>query len=244
MLIYPLFVCDGRWRAARGGVDAGRLQPLGRRSRRRSRAARADGVQERPAVRIAGPRKTRRIGRLRSGRARAGSGRVQSNAKCRTASSSPTSACANTPSTGTAASRRRRGRQRPDRRAARPRGDFTRRSGRRHRGAVGHDGRPRRRHPSGARRARLRARGDHVVRGEVLLGVLRTVPRRGRFGARVRRSAHAPDGSGQCRRGAAGGRAGHRGGRRHRHGEACGALPRCRHAREGQRSAIRPPRIT
>ena len=34
---------------------------------------------------------------------------------------------------------------------------------------------------AGARRARVRASGDHVVRGEVLLRVLRSVPRRGGF---------------------------------------------------------------
>ena len=45
----------------------------------------------------------------------------------------------------------------------------------------------------------VRERRDHVVRGEVLLGVLRTVPRRRRVGAEVRRSPLAPDGSGQRR---------------------------------------------
>ena len=90
---------------------------------------------------------------------------------------------------------RRRDRERPDRRSARARRRLARRGRRRHRRAVGHDGRPRRRHPPGARRARLREHGDHVVRGEVLLGVLRAVPRRRRVGAEVRRPALAPDGS-------------------------------------------------
>ena len=58
-----------------------------------------------------------------------------------------------------------------------------------HRRAVGHDGRARRRDPRGARRARLREGRRHVVRGEVLLGVLRAVPRRGR--SRRRSSATA-----------------------------------------------------
>ena len=61
---------------------------------------------------------------------------------------------------------------------------------------------------------------DHVVRGEVLLGVLRPVPRGGRLGAGVRRSPLAPDGSGQRRGGAARGGARHRGRGRHRHGQA------------------------
>ena len=47
--------------------------------------------------------------------------------------------------------------ERRDGRAARARRGLARRCGRRHRRAVGHDGRPRRRHPKGARRARLRA---------------------------------------------------------------------------------------
>ena len=46
-------------------------------------------------------------------------------------------------------------------------------------------------------------RRDHVLRREVLLGVLRPVPRRGRLGAEVRRPPDAPDGSGQRRGGAA-----------------------------------------
>ncbi len=65
---------------------------------------------------------------------------------------------------------------------------LARRGGRRHRRAVRHDGRPRRRHPR--RRSTSAAssrRRDHVVRGEVLLGVLRPVPRRRRLGAEVRR---------------------------------------------------------
>ena len=86
--------------------------------------------------------------------------------------------------------------------------------------------------------------GDHVVRGEVLLGVLRAVPRRRGVGAEVRRPPLAPDGPGQRRRGAARGGAGHRGRRRHRDGEAGAALSRRHHAREGARSAIRPRRTT
>ena len=58
-------------------------------------------------------------------------------------------------------------------------------------GAVRHDGRARRRHPPRARRGRLRAPADHVVRREVRLGALRAVPRRGRVDAAVRRPARA-----------------------------------------------------
>ena len=83
-----------------------------------------------------------------------------------------------------------------DGRPARARGAVARRRRRRHRRAVGHDGRPRRRDPQGARRARLREHRDHGLRGEVLLGVLWAVPRRGGIGAAVRRPTVAPDGSG------------------------------------------------
>ena len=91
--------------------------------------------------------------------------------------------------------RRARG-QRPDRGAAGRDGRVARGSRRRLRGAVRHDGRARRRDP----RRRSTSRGfdahrHHVVFGEVLLGLLRTVPRGGRLHAAVRRPAHAPDGS-------------------------------------------------
>ena len=129
---------------------------------------------------------------------------------------------------------RRRDRERSDGRSAGARRGVARRRRRRHRRAVGHDGRPRRRDPAGARRARLRERRDHVVRGEVLLGVLRAVPRGRRVGAEVRRPPIAPDGSGQRRGGAARGRAGHRRRRRHRDGEAGAALSRRHRAREGR----------
>ena len=84
-----------------------------------------------------------------------------------------------------------------------------------------------------ARRARLRRSRDHVVRRQVLLGVLRAVPRRRRLGSAVRRPPHAPDGSRQCGGSAARSRAGHRGRRGHRHGEAGDAVPRHRAPREG-----------
>ena len=63
-------------------------------------------------------------------------------------------------------------------------------------------------------------------------------------GAEVRRPPVAPDGPGERRRGAARGRAGHRGRRRHRDGEAGAALPRRHRAREGRASATRPPPTT
>ncbi len=72
------------------------------------------------------------------------------------------------------------------------------------------------------------------VRGEVLVGVLRPVPRRSRLGAEVRRPADAPDGSGERRGGAARGRTGHRGGGRHRDGEAGPHVSRRHRAREGR----------
>ena len=58
----------------------------------------------------------------------------------------------------------------------------------------------------------------------------------------VRRSAVVPDGPGQRGRGVAGGRAGHRGRRRHCHGEAGAALSGCALAREARVQATRRPR--
>ena len=85
---------------------------------------------------------------------------------------------------------------------------------------------------------------DHVVRGEVLLGVLRSVPRRRRLGAGLRRPPLASDGSGQRRGGAARSRARHRGRRRHRDGEAGDDVSRRHRAGKGRVRHARPPRIT
>ncbi len=97
----------------------------------------------------------------------------------------------------------------------------------RHHRAVRHDGRPRRGDPPGARRTRVRKHGHHGVCRQILVGVLRPVPRGRRFGAEVRRSAVIPDGSGERGRSPARGRTGHRGRRGHRHGEAGAPVPRC-----------------
>ena len=87
------------------------------------------------------------------------------------------------------------------------RGAVARRRRRRHRRAVRHDGRPRRSHPRRTRRRAASARRrHHVLRGEVLLGVLRTVPRSRRLGARVRRPPLPSDGPGEHERSAARGR--------------------------------------
>ena len=76
---------------------------------------------------------------------------------------------------------------------------------------------------------RLHRRADHGLCGEIRLGLLRPVPRRGRLVDDAdRRQAHLPDGPGQCRRGAARGRARHRRRRRHDHGQARPALSRHR----------------
>ena len=95
-----------------------------------------------------------------------------------------------------------------------------------------------------ARRARLRARRHHVLRGEILLRVLRAVPRRRRLGAAVRRPAQPPDGSRPTSRRRCARSSSTRGRRRHRDGEARAALSRRHLAREGCSSASRPPRTT
>ena len=228
-----------RRRAARGVVDARRLQPVGRRSRQGSPRRRRRRRPQRAAVRAARPQGRRRLGVLRSrGAGAVGGARDQARAARRARGHRRVPVRVH----GPRPLRHHRGRrsgERSDGRAARARRRVARGRRRRHRRAVGHDGRARRRDPPGARRARLREHGDHGVRGEVLLGVLRSVPRGRGFGAEVRRSAVVPDGSGERGRGAARGRAGHRGRRRHRHGEAGAALPRRALAREDASSATR-----
>ena len=68
-----------------------------------------------------------------------------------------------------------------------------RRCRRRRRQPERHDGRPHGAHARGARRGRSRARADHELQHEVREPVLRSVPRRGGFGAAVRRSTSLPD---------------------------------------------------
>ena len=86
----------------------------------------------------------------------------------------------------------------------------------------------------GARCRRLPRRADHGLCGQIRLGLLRPVPRRGRLERDAhRRQAHLSDGPGQHRRGAARGRTRHRRRRRHGHGQAGPALSR--HLAAGQR---------
>ena len=122
--------------------------------------------------------------------------------------------------------RRRRHRQRPEPRAARPHRGQPRRGRGRHRRAERHDGRPGRRDPRGARRPRPRDDADPRLLGEVRLRVLRPVPRGGRQCARVRRPARLPDGSGQRPRGHARVQDRSRRGRRRDHDQAGAAVPR------------------
>ena len=99
-------------------------------------------------------------------------------------------------------------------------------------------------------RAQLDAEGhsdaaDRRLQREVRVRVLRAVPRRGRFGACVRRPARVPDGPGQRARGGARGAHRRRGGRRRRDGEAGASLPRRRAtgARGGGRAGRRLQRF-
>ena len=71
---------------------------------------------------------------------------------------------------------------------------FARARRRRHRGAFRHDGRPRGRHPQGARREGLREDPHPLLRRQVRLRFLRPVPRGRGIGAAVRRPPQLPDG--------------------------------------------------
>ena len=115
---------------------------------REAQAARADGIRSVLLFGLPDAQGRRRIGGLRSGGAGAARGARDQARGARRSWSSPTSACANTPTTATAASSID-GEIANDPtveqlvRAAR----VARRRRRRHRRAVGHDGRPRRRDP-------------------------------------------------------------------------------------------------
>src|SRR5919107_395243 len=92
--------------------------------------------------------------------------------------------------------------------------------------ALGYDGRAGRGAAERARPRGLYRDPDHGLLREVRLRLLRSVPRgRGERPA-VRRPARLPDGPRERPRGAARGRARHRGGGGHRHGQASVALPR------------------
>src|SRR5690606_33472426 len=97
--------------------------------------------------------------------------------------------------------------------------------GRGHRGTERHDGWPRGRDPQRAGRGGVQGRGDPLVRGEVRVGVLRSVPGGGGERAAVRGPAGLPDGPGERARSIARGAARHRGGRGHRDGEAGTRVP-------------------
>ena len=148
MFMLPLFVCEGegvrREVPSMPGVfnlsvDEAVREVEAREGRRRP---------QRAAVRPARPQGRHRIGRLRSGSAGAvGDPRDQARG-ARRPRRSPTSACASTPTTATAASSiDDEIANDPTRRAARARRGLARGGRRRHRRAVGHDGRPRRRDP-------------------------------------------------------------------------------------------------
>ena len=92
---------------------------------------------------------------------------------------------------------------------------------------------------SGTRDAR-----DPRLRGQVRVGALRPVPRRGRVRAAVRRPARLPDGPAQRARGARRDRARHRRGRRHGDGEAGRRLPRRRRRAARARSTCPSRRTT
>ena len=182
MFIYPLFVCEGEGRAARSGVDAGRLQAVGRRGGQGS--GRGEGRRHSAACCCSGfPDEKDDIGSA----AYDPEAPVQSAVRA-IKREVPTllvvtdvCLCEYTDPRPLRHHRGRRDRERSDRRSARARGGVARRGRRRHRRAVGHDGRPRRR--ASARRstsAGFENDRDHVVRREVLLGLLRAVPRRRR----------------------------------------------------------------
>ena len=197
-LIWPIFLIDGTERrepvASMPGVERLTVDEAVREAERaarlgipaiaalpehRSGAARPDAAREalNPTTSSAAPC-------------------APSRRRCRRSASSPTWRSIPTPATAmTASCDGERHPQRRDGRGARRAGARPGRGRRRHHRAVRHDGRPHRRDPRGARRRRLPRRADHGLCGEVRLGLLRPVPRRGRHQRDAhRRQAHLPDG--------------------------------------------------
>ena len=168
---------------------------------REAAAAKGDGIRSGAAVRTARAQGRHRLERLRSGGARA-VGRARAEERScpdmlvdhrrvllRVHRSRPLRH-----------RHRRRDCERSDGGATGADGRLARRRWRRHRRALGHDGRAR--WAPSARRSTSAAFENvahHVLRRQVLLGVLRPVPRGRRVGAEVRRSPVAPDGSGERR---------------------------------------------
>ena len=108
-------------------------------------------------------------------------------------------------------------------------------AGCRHHRAVGHDGRTDRRHPRSARRERLPGHGDHVVRDQVRVRLLRALSATRSASAKTLNGdkKHLLPGSGEWRRGDPRGRTRRRRRRRHGDGEAGPALSRRAPAGEG-----------
>ncbi|SOZ36356.1 hypothetical protein CBM2605_A260195 [Cupriavidus neocaledonicus] len=110
------------------------------------------------------------------------------------------------------------------------------RGGGRHRRPVRHDGRPHRRGAHRAGRQRPHPYPHHGVLGQVRVGILRPVPRRGGLGRQPGQGQQddLPDGPGQHRRGPARSGAGHPGRRRHGDGQARHAVPGHRASGQGR----------
>ncbi len=138
---------------------------------------------------------------------------------------------------------RRLGRQRPHHRDLRPDGGGPGRGRRRPRRPQRDDGRPGRHDPQGARRRGARRRRHHGLLREVLLRLLRSLPR-GRELLAQGRPQDLPAGPRQRPRGRPRGPARRGRGRRHRDGEAGDVLPRRRLGRPGGGRRARSRRTT
>ena len=204
MLVAPLVRPAGPRHPRADRIDARRRAPVARRRRRGSGPAGRARCRRRPPVR---PARTARTRWARRRRPTTGSSRTRSGGSGRSelplVTIADTCLCEYTDHghcgpLAADGSRRQRCGPRPARRNRRQPGS----RGGRHRGAERDDGRPGRCDPGGARRRRVRRDGDHGLRRQARLGLLRPVPRSRRQRAGVRRPAGLPDGPGQRPRGA------------------------------------------
>ena len=227
--VYPLFVGP----VVAGKRRAARARPvLGRRPLARGRGAARPRALRRHPLRDPGGEGRRGLRRVRLGRDRPASAPRAARALSGSRPDHGRLSLRVHLARALRRDRERRGGKRRHAGAARPDRGQPRRGRRGRRGAERHDGRAGRCAPGRARRGRLRGDGDHLVRRQVRLRLLRAVPRGRGIGSVLRGPSRVPDGSRERARGAPRVRA--------RRGRGCGRADHQAGAPESRRDPRRP----